>query len=149
MLTLGTKLGQACALVAYPACFVFLIWKMAAASARRENFLFVYRTLLERVIQWLPSSVNRHVDGLVLTLGKKLNVDISSRKGLQSSGHSSSAANDFVSHRPKKDEQIWVDSIRLVYSRVVYHLRASLCKILRSSFAHKMDFAHNFSVDFV
>ena len=27
-------------------------------------------------------------------------------------------------------------------------LRASLCKILLSSFAHKMDFAHNFSVDF-
>ena len=27
-------------------------------------------------------------------------------------------------------------------------LRASLCKILMSSFAHKMDFAHNFSVDF-
>ena len=29
------------------------------------------------------------------------------------------------------------------------HLRASLCKILISSFANKMDFAHNFSVDFV
>ena len=28
------------------------------------------------------------------------------------------------------------------------NLRASLCKILISSFAHKMDFAHNFSVDF-
>ena len=28
-------------------------------------------------------------------------------------------------------------------------LRASLCKILISSFARKMDFAHNFSVDFV
>ena len=28
------------------------------------------------------------------------------------------------------------------------YLRASLCKILISSFAHKMDFAHNFSVDF-
>ena len=28
------------------------------------------------------------------------------------------------------------------------HLRGSLCKILISSFAHKMDFAHNFSVDF-
>ena len=27
-------------------------------------------------------------------------------------------------------------------------LRASLCKILISSFAHKMDLAHNFSVDF-
>ena len=27
-------------------------------------------------------------------------------------------------------------------------LRASLCKILISSFAHNMDFAHNFSVDF-
>ena len=28
------------------------------------------------------------------------------------------------------------------------YLRASLCKILISSFAHKMDFAHDFSVDF-
>ena len=28
------------------------------------------------------------------------------------------------------------------------NLRARLCKILISSFAHKMDFAHNFSVDF-
>ena len=28
------------------------------------------------------------------------------------------------------------------------YLRASLCKILISSFADKMDFAHNFSVDF-
>ena len=28
------------------------------------------------------------------------------------------------------------------------NLRASLCKILIWSFAHKMDFAHNFSVDF-
>ena len=27
-------------------------------------------------------------------------------------------------------------------------LRASLCNILISSFAHQMDFAHNFSVDF-
>ena len=27
-------------------------------------------------------------------------------------------------------------------------LRASLCKILVSSFAHQMDFAHDFSVDF-
>ena len=27
-------------------------------------------------------------------------------------------------------------------------LRVSLCKILISSFAHKMDFAHNLSVDF-
>ena len=27
-------------------------------------------------------------------------------------------------------------------------LRASLCKILISSFAHEIDFAHNFSVDF-
>ena len=30
----------------------------------------------------------------------------------------------------------------------VLDLRASLCKILISSFAHKIDFAHNFSVDF-
>ena len=32
--------------------------------------------------------------------------------------------------------------------KIVQLLRASLCKILISSFAHKMDFAHNFSVDF-
>ena len=31
---------------------------------------------------------------------------------------------------------------------VITALRASLCKILISSFAHKMDFANNFSVDF-
>ena len=30
----------------------------------------------------------------------------------------------------------------------VTNLRANLCKILISSFAHKMDFADNFSVDF-
>ena len=30
----------------------------------------------------------------------------------------------------------------------IFDLRASLCKILISSFAHKMDFAHNFCVDF-
>ena len=30
----------------------------------------------------------------------------------------------------------------------VMTLRASLCKILISSFAHKIDFAHNFSVNF-
>ena len=30
----------------------------------------------------------------------------------------------------------------------ILQLRASLCKILISSFAHKMDFANNFSVDF-
>ena len=29
-----------------------------------------------------------------------------------------------------------------------FYLRASLCKILISSFADKIDFAHNFSVDF-
>ena len=29
-----------------------------------------------------------------------------------------------------------------------FYLRASLCKIIISSFAHKMDFAHDFSVDF-
>ena len=29
-----------------------------------------------------------------------------------------------------------------------FELRASLVKILISSFAHKMDFAHNFSADF-
>ena len=35
----------------------------------------------------------------------------------------------------------------LLWKQIDY-LRASLCKILISSFAHKMDFAHNFSVDF-
>ena len=33
-------------------------------------------------------------------------------------------------------------------SNAQFNSRASLCKILISSFAHKMDFAHNFSVDF-
>ena len=31
-------------------------------------------------------------------------------------------------------------------SKKLTYLRASLCKILISSFAHQMDFAHNFSV---
>ena len=35
-------------------------------------------------------------------------------------------------------------SLRLTAAK----LRASLCKILISSFAHKIDFARNFSVDF-
>jgi len=35
-----------------------------------------------------------------------------------------------------------------IFCNTRYDLRASLCKILISSFAHKMDFAHNFSVDF-
>ena len=47
----------------------------------------------------------------------------------------------------------FIDSVGLhalpaVSIRVYLLLRASLCKILISSFAHKMDFAHNFSVDF-
>ena len=37
---------------------------------------------------------------------------------------------------------------KLVFLMGDWNLRASLCKILISSFAHKMDFAHNFSVDF-
>ena len=41
-----------------------------------------------------------------------------------------------------------VDLIKLSKWNSTQHLRASLCKILISSFAHKMDFAHNFSVDF-
>ena len=40
---------------------------------------------------------------------------------------------------------IWLDGVACSGSE---SLRASLCKILISSFAHKMDFAHNFSVDF-
>ena len=39
------------------------------------------------------------------------------------------------------------ESVSTVPINVLY-LRASLCKILISSFAHKMDFAHNLSVDF-
>ena len=35
-----------------------------------------------------------------------------------------------------------------VYVNRDQFLRASLCKILKSSFAHNMDFAHNFSVEF-
>ena len=34
------------------------------------------------------------------------------------------------------------------FSTSVVFLRASVCKILILSFAHKMDFARNFSVDF-
>jgi len=40
---------------------------------------------------------------------------------------------------------------RVIYNhnkKIISLLRASLCKILISSFAHIMDFAHNFSVDF-
>ena len=37
---------------------------------------------------------------------------------------------------------------RLLLRLLLLQLRASLCKILISSFAHRMDFAHNFSVDF-
>ena len=33
------------------------------------------------------------------------------------------------------------------YGNIIYMLRASLCKILISSFAHKMDFAHNLSLN--
>ena len=38
--------------------------------------------------------------------------------------------------------------VRILVHFVKLYLRASLCKILISSFAHKMDFAHNLSVDF-
>ena len=34
------------------------------------------------------------------------------------------------------------------FKKITVVLRASLCKILISTFAHKIDFAHNFSVDF-
>ena len=37
------------------------------------------------------------------------------------------------------------DQLKGVWNKA---LRATLCKILISSFAHKMDFANNFSVDF-
>ena len=57
----------------------------------------------------------------------------------------------------KKESDLPTESICHVVLRVIFihefmgwiiQLRASLCKILISSFVHKMDFAHNFSVDF-
>ena len=45
-----------------------------------------------------------------------------------------------------KENSSWV--IPKVVAVAYESLRASLCKILISSFAHKMDFAHNLSVDF-
>ena len=49
-----------------------------------------------------------------------------------------------------KDKNEDVDDIvfQMICKSVVLQLRATLCKILISSFAHKMDFANNFSVDF-
>ena len=38
--------------------------------------------------------------------------------------------------------------LKIVSQKFHFQLRASLCKILISTFAHKMDFANNFSVDF-
>ena len=71
---------------------------------------------------------------------------------------------------PQRQNRYWYESQRMIavrdlprYTTIYYtdvsiemqrhtwmlpFLRASLCKILISSFAHKMDFAHNFSVDF-
>ena len=40
-----------------------------------------------------------------------------------------------------------IKNLELQYPTIQF-LRARLCKILISSFAHKMDFAHNFSRDF-
>ena len=48
----------------------------------------------------------------------------------------------------KKPKNLKSKIVRLNTSVSQLKLRASLCKILISSFAHKMDFAHNFSVDF-
>ena len=42
----------------------------------------------------------------------------------------------------------YVGLCKAMVSNLCRILRASLCKILISSFAHKMDFAHNLSVDF-
>ena len=39
-------------------------------------------------------------------------------------------------------------SIKTEEVSLCLQLRGSPCKILISSFAHKLDFAHNFSVDF-
>ena len=45
-------------------------------------------------------------------------------------------------------EYIILWNVNVFFEELEYlFLRASLCKILISSFAHKMDFAHNFSVD--
>jgi len=54
-------------------------------------------------------------------------------------------------HLPVVRPQVSVMSTDVWHSKLVTEnekLRASLCKILISSFAHKMDFAHNFPVDF-
>ena len=53
--------------------------------------------------------------------------------------------NPVVGHLNKKIGRGIVD---VVYFDQDLDLRASLCKILISSFAHEMDFAHIFSVDF-
>ena len=46
-----------------------------------------------------------------------------------------------------QQKSIWRELV-IFTERKLEVLRASLCKILISSFAHKMDFAHNFPVDF-
>ena len=58
-------------------------------------------------------------------------------------------AGDFWSAGSPYAHALWRRCFGVQFESVVFSaLRASLCKILISSFAHKIDFAHNFSVDF-
>ena len=55
-----------------------------------------------------------------------------------------------VSNFPAAASRVHISSaiVHRFTANKVRQLRASLCKILISSFAHKMDFANKFSVDF-
>ena len=55
----------------------------------------------------------------------------------------------FAEKLAEKDVEGYPIVISWLRTRISFEiLRASLCKILISSFAHKMDFVNNFSVDF-
>ena len=60
--------------------------------------------------------------------------------------HSDRCVDDYHSQRINSFLSIF--TMYFTVKSLYLFLRASLCKILISSFAHKMDFAHNFSVDF-
>ena len=53
----------------------------------------------------------------------------------------------FLAQKKSPNKYTWY--METHFCRFIYKLRASLCKILISSLAHKMDFAHNVFVDFV
>ena len=57
--------------------------------------------------------------------------------------HSSIKMTPVEASKKKDESKVWAN----LCGDLIY-LRASLCKILISSFAHKMNFAHNLSVDF-